>query len=96
MTRAERRRRTAVAVAAQLRIAVSSTPDAKSARQPGRLRKRHAMDCGRPQCGLCGNPRRVGHKKPQTLQERRSEDLLRQGLQALTASVGDPPDGIGV
>jgi len=26
--------------------------------QPGRYRKRRAMDCGNPQCTLCGNPRR--------------------------------------
>ena len=25
--------------------------------QPHRLAKKHAMDCGRPHCTLCGNPR---------------------------------------
>lgn len=25
--------------------------------EPHRYAKHHAMDCGNPQCGLCGNPR---------------------------------------
>ena len=29
--------------------------------------KRNAMDCGRPECGLCGNPRRTRGEK--TVQE---------------------------
>lgn len=38
--------------------------------EPHRLHKRHAMDCGNPQCGLCGNPRHI-HKDKLTTQEKR-------------------------
>ena len=42
-------------------------------RQPHRLVKRHAMDCGNPQCGMCGNPRHIrkGVDGGLTPQERR-------------------------
>ena len=33
-----------------------------------RLAKHHAMDCGNPECGLCGNPRHL-FKHGKTLQE---------------------------
>jgi hypothetical protein len=39
-------------------------------RQPHRLHKRHAMDCGNPKCFLCGNPRKT-HKDKLTQQEKR-------------------------
>ena len=39
-------------------------------KEPHRLAKHHAMDCGNPQCGLCGNPRR-SHKDTLTAQEKR-------------------------
>lgn len=32
--------------------------------------KHHALDCGNPQCVVCGNPRRT-HKHTLTLQEQR-------------------------
>jgi len=35
-----------------------------------RLEKHHVMDCGNPQCPLCGNPRRT-HKDTLTAQEKR-------------------------
>lgn len=34
-----------------------------------RYAKHHAMDCGNPECGLCGNPRHL-HKDGQTIQEK--------------------------
>jgi hypothetical protein len=37
--------------------------------EPHRLAKHHAMDCGRPGCMLCGNPRKIF--KELTIQERR-------------------------
>ena len=37
--------------------------------QPHRFAKHHAMDCGNPQCPLCGNPRRIN--KQLTTQEKR-------------------------
>jgi len=43
------------------------SPDIK---EPHRLHKRHAMDCGNPECFLCGNPRKT-HKDKLTAQEKR-------------------------
>lgn len=42
----------------------------KDEREPHRLHKRHAMDCGNPECYLCGNPRKT-HKDKLTAQEHR-------------------------
>lgn len=71
---AKRIQRTERAIKRQLKIAKgsyhvdpNSAPDIK---QPHRLHKRHAMDCGNPACGLCGNPRHLT-KKGQTVQEQR-------------------------
>ncbi len=38
--------------------------------QPHRFNKHHAMDCGNPECYLCGNPRKT-HKDKLTAQEKR-------------------------
>jgi len=70
----KRRHKTDVAIARQLKIA----KDAHSYNkiydtQPHRLAKHHAMDCGNPKCGLCGNPRHIrkGQDGGRTVQERR-------------------------
>jgi hypothetical protein len=55
------------AIAKQLKIAKASGHD-KYMREPHRLVKHHAMDCGNPQCYLCGNPRNHGEV---TAQEKR-------------------------
>jgi hypothetical protein len=39
-------------------------------KQPHRYHKRHAMDCGNPECFMCGNPRKT-HKDKLTTQEKR-------------------------
>ena len=39
-------------------------------KEPHRLAKHHAMDCGNPDCYLCGNPRHT-HKDKLTAQEKR-------------------------
>jgi hypothetical protein len=39
-------------------------------KQPHRFNKRHAMDCGNPECFMCGNPRKT-HKDRLTAQEKR-------------------------
>ncbi len=39
-------------------------------KQPHRYHKRHAMDCGNPECFMCGNPRKT-HKDKLTAQEKR-------------------------
>ena len=61
--------KTEVAIARQLKIAKAhgNTSDVK---QPHRLAKRHAMDCGNPACYLCGNPRKT-HKDRLTVQEKK-------------------------
>lgn len=38
-----------------------------------RFHKRKAMNCGRPRCMLCGNPRRTWNQK--TMQERKNEQV---------------------
>ena len=64
-----RRHKTDMAISRQVKIAKShgSNSDVK---QPHRLAKRHAMDCGNPECYLCGNPRKT-HKDKLTAQEKR-------------------------
>ena len=37
--------------------------------EPHRFAKHHAMDCGNPQCPMCGNPRKIN--KELTAQEKR-------------------------
>ena len=66
-----RRHKTDVHIARQLAIAKKrggSHPIYD--KQPHRLAKHHAMDCGNPKCYLCGNPRKT-HKDRLTQQEKR-------------------------
>ena len=42
----------------------------KAIKEPHRLAKHHAMDCGRPGCAMCGNPRHI-FKDGLTAQEKR-------------------------
>lgn len=68
----QRRHKTDVHIARQVKIAKQSLAHDSSilAKQPHRLAKRHAMDCGSPKCYLCGNPRKT-HKDKLTVQEKR-------------------------
>ena len=80
------------AVKKQLKIAKQHntfSDENKVIKEPHRLTKHHAMDCGNPQCPLCGNPRRT-HKDTLTAQEKR----LFQDLEKVTDrhSNGIPPD----
>jgi hypothetical protein len=43
----------------------------KAIKEPHRLAKHHAMDCGQPGCVMCGNPRKT-FKEP-TIQEKSFE-----------------------
>ena len=70
-----RRHKTDVAVARQVKIARAH--NSSDVKQPHRLAKRHAMDCGNPQCYLCGNPRKT-HKDRLTQQEKRLFQDLEQ------------------
>ena len=69
----KRRFKDEVAIEKQRKIAKQHNVgdyQSKTEREPHRLHKRHAMDCGNPQCGLCGNPRHI-HKDKLTAQEKR-------------------------
>jgi hypothetical protein len=68
-----RRFKDETAVKKQLKIAKqhnSFADENKVLKEPHRLAKHHAMDCGNPKCGLCGNPRHI-HKDSLTAQEKR-------------------------
>jgi hypothetical protein len=59
------------AIKKQVKIAKSKgTFNQANIDQPHRLAKHHAMDCGNPDCYLCGNPRKT-HKDKLTQQEKR-------------------------
>jgi len=60
------------AVAKQVKIARAHglTDKDKAVKEPHRLAKHHAMDCGQPGCMMCGNPRKT-HKDKLTAQEKR-------------------------
>jgi len=68
----QRRHRDELAVKKQVKIAKAHglTTKDKVVKEPHRLAKHHVMDCGNPQCPLCGNPRRT-HKDTLTAQEKR-------------------------
>ena len=69
----KRRHKDEVAIAKQAKIAKEhhiNGYDSKDDKQPHRFHKRHAMDCGNPECFLCGNPRKT-HKDKLTQQEKR-------------------------
>jgi hypothetical protein len=68
-----RRHKDEAAVKKQLKIAKQHNlfaDENKVLKQPHRLAKHHAMDCGRPGCAMCGNPRHI-HKDSLTAQEKR-------------------------
>jgi len=68
----KRRLRDESAVKKQSKIARQHglTEKDKAVKEPHRLVKHHAMDCGNPECYLCGNPRKT-HKDKLTAQEKR-------------------------
>lgn len=67
-----RRYKDEVAVKKQLKIAKQNGFHFhdQMIKQPHRLTKHHAMDCGNPGCYVCGNPRKT-HKDKLTAQEHR-------------------------
>jgi hypothetical protein len=59
------------AIAKQVKIAKSNSHfDQQDIKEPHRLVKHHVMDCGNPECYMCGNPRKT-HKYKLTQQEKR-------------------------
>lgn len=59
------------AIKKQVKIAKAHglTDKDKAVKEPHRLAKHHVMDCGNPDCYLCGNPRKT-HKDKLTQQEK--------------------------
>lgn len=69
-----RRHKNDVAIARQVKIAKQHHINGYTSRdekEPHRMAKRHAMDCGNPKCYLCGNPRKTHGKDKLTAQEKR-------------------------
>ena len=60
------------AIRKQVKIAKQHglTNQDRAVKEPHRMAKHHAMDCGNPECFLCGNPRNT-HKDRLTQQEKR-------------------------
>jgi hypothetical protein len=66
------------AIKKQIRIIKVRGGHSRYEREPHRLVKHHAMDCGNPQCSLCGNPRKLyGLKTPQELKLEQNMDTVR-------------------
>lgn len=61
---------------------------------PHRFVKQHAMDCGNPLCGLCGNPRyNATNKDRLTTQEKRAiQDLETPAAKRRNGSSNDEED----
>lgn len=90
----KRRHRDANAVQKQVKIAKAHglTDHDKAVKEPHRLAKHHAMDCGNPGCYLCGNPRKT-HKDRLTAQEKRLfQDLDHKRDTHSNGSSNDEPD----
>ena len=68
----QRRYHDEIAINRQVKIAKAHglTYKDKAIKEPHRLAKHHVMDCGNPECYLCGNPRKT-HKDKLTAQEKR-------------------------
>lgn len=68
--RSKRLHQEEVAIKKQSKIALQHGADRKEVeKEPHRFAKHHAMDCGDPDCALCGNPRHI-HKDGLTKQEK--------------------------
>lgn len=68
--RSKRLHKEETAIKKQQKIAIQHGLDRKEVeKEPHRFAKHHAMDCGNPDCGLCGNPRRI-HRNGETVQEK--------------------------
>lgn len=68
----KRRHQDEVAIQKQVKIAKAHGLGFhdKAIKEPHRMAKHHAMDCGQPGCVMCGNPRHL-HKDKLTAQEKR-------------------------
>lgn len=66
--KATRRSRTQVAIERQKRIAKCHGVNHNKT-QPHRFAKMHSLNCGDPDCAMCGNPRKFFNER--TIQERK-------------------------
>ena len=75
----QRRHKTDVAIARQVKIAKAHglTNKDRAVKQPHRMAKHHAMDCGQPGCIMCGNPRKL-FKEVTTQEKRLFQDIEAQ------------------
>lgn len=66
------------AIQKQLKIAKDTyhinPNDLSELQQPHRLAKHHVMNCGKPNCMLCANPRKIFKEK--TIQEKRFDQNM--------------------
>lgn len=71
-----RRFKDETAIKKQVKIAKSHglTNKDRAIKEPHRMAKHHAMDCGQPGCMLCGNPRKI-FKELTTQEKRMYQDL---------------------
>ena len=81
--RSLRRARTRTAALRQVRLFIRTVRERTFALSPHYFAKHHALNCSRPRCFLCGNPRRVRGRKELTLQELRAEEAARYDLAVL-------------
>ena len=59
------------AIRKQLKIAKAHNAPVELLKSPHQFAKHHAMNCGNPNCVMCGNPRKMWNEK--TIQEKRFE-----------------------
>lgn len=71
LKRGDRIQRTKNHINKQLKIVKTNGVGSKYLKQPHRLAKHSAMDCGRSECNVCGNPRKIFEAK--TIQELKFE-----------------------
>lgn len=91
--RAIRRAETRKAIARQVRILLFRGVATRKLDQPHRLAKHHALNCGRPSCLLCSNPRHSGAAKGRdrlTRQELRAIDRQAEGEWLVSADKAWP------
>lgn len=69
LKRGKRRRLTKKAINKQLKLYKTFYCNSSDNIESHRFAKHHALDCGNPNCGVCGNPRRIHKEK--TLQEKK-------------------------
>lgn len=87
--RAIRRADTRNAIARQVRILKTFGIPGRDLDQPHRMAKHHALNCGKPHCSICANPRHstaVKGRERLTRQELRALDLQLEGQQLLASS----------